>query len=259
MLMIILYSMGMIHLPELIGKIHTDLSGVGIHPPLEHRYTPNARHCPIQDPDRISKALSVFLIQLEYALEGRSCTLEWEYREGILSVSLLGTLPAGMDALFSRTRTSLHCLGGTLTLEHGSCFLAIPLSGIKPSDSLTPEQGNPIFDPAVLHQACPDEEYSQQLMEEFLSHNKTLLLELEHLITQGEDLVKIHRLVHSIKGGGLNIGAFRLAQVARWMEQQAKVGSREGLLEALHQLREEVKRLESAYREYYGRKANPTS
>lgn len=289
--MIILYSMVMIQLPELVGKILTDLSAVGIQTAIEHQYALPAQQCTIPDPDRIAKVLTVFFIQLESALQGNSCTLQWDYRERTLSATLQGKFPKEMDTLFSRTRTSLHCIGGTLTVEQKGCFLALPLDMIfslpnrpekdsltaysvapplKPSkepfenlsesplEAIQLDRQNPVFDPAVLQQACPDQEFSQQLMEEFLYHCEVLLLELEHLITQGEDLVKIHRIAHSIKGGGLNIGAFRLSEVARWMEQQAKAGTVEGLLIALNHLKDEERLLAYEYREHYGREANPS-
>jgi len=279
--MIILYSMIMIQLPELVGKIQNDLSAVGIQPTILHAYTDPAKRCTIHDPDRIAKVLTIFLLQLESALQGSSCALQWDYREGTLSATLQGRFPPERETVLTRTRVSLQCLGGTLTVEQEGCQLTLPLPTIPPPSSYTPKnpleaflepaslkppknltgrasEGTPsIFDPTVLQQACPDEEFSQQLLEDFLSHCKTLLLELEHLITHGEDLVKIHRIAHSIKGGGMNVGAFRLAEVARWMEQQAKAGRTEGLQEALNCLKDEELLLESAYREYYGQEANP--
>jgi len=270
-----------IQLPELIGKIQNDLSAVGIQPTIQHTYTDPAKGCTIHDPDRIAQVLTVFFIQLESALQGRSCALQWDYQGGTLSATLQGIFPSERETVLSRTRVSLQCIGGTLTLEQEGCQLTLPLptipppsryppkdpleafletSSIEPLKNLTgntSEGKHPIFDPTILQQACPDEEFSQQLLEDFLSHCKTLLLELEHLINHGEDLVKIHRIAHSIKGGGLNVGAFRLAEVARWMEQQAKAGKTEGLQKALHLLKDEELLLECAYREYYGQEANP--
>jgi HPt (histidine-containing phosphotransfer) domain-containing protein len=261
--------MGTIQLPELVDRILQDLDAVGIHPSLEHRYTPEARLCTIPDPDRIAKVFSVFLLQLESALQGTPCSLRWDYQEGVLVANLVGNLPQDLNSLLARSRTSLQCLGGTLTFEPESCSLILPLGIVPPPTLDTPVQcntvlarQNPVFDPAVLQQACPDEEFSQQLIEEFLSRCKLLLQELEHLVLQGknrgEDLAKIHRIAHSMKGGGWNVGALRLAEVARWMEQQARSGRIENLQETLNHLKEEERLLESTYREHYGRKANPS-
>ncbi|MCX7788477.1 MAG: Hpt domain-containing protein [Spirochaetes bacterium] len=259
----------MIQLPELIGKILQDLSIVGIQPTAEHTYTDPARNCTIHDPDRIRKVLTVFFIQLESALQGRSCTLHWDYREGTLHATLPTSLPPEQESVITRTRVSLQCLGGTLTLEQQGYFLTLPIEPSSndilrapleapfrefPKNSIgyMSKDDQLIFNPAVLQQACPDEEFSHQLFEEFLLRCKDLLVELEHQITLGEDLVKIHRIAHSIKGGGLNVGAFRLAEVARWIEQQAKAGSTEGLQKALKYLKDEERLLESVFRDYYG-------
>ncbi len=284
--MIILYSMVMIQLPALIEKILFELSAVGIHPSLTHQYAPSTLRCIVQDPDRMAMALAVFFSQLETVLQGSPCTLQWNYREGALTATLKGDFPP-TSSMVARIRTSLRCIGGTLTVEKEGYLLTLPIDPSQPSYTPSPKKptGSPevsaigsskdetgqlseappldgqnsIFDSSVLQQACPDGEFSQQIMEGFLSHCRTLLLELEHLISHGEDLVKIHRIAHSIKGGGLNVGAFRLAEVARWMEQKARGGRWEGLEKALELLKEEESLLESAYRKHYGREANPSS
>lgn len=275
-------------LPELVDQILHDLSSLGFPVPIRNQYEPPVRECILQDPDRIAKVFTVFFMQLLSGRKGNSCSLQWDYREGILSVILLEPCSPEMEASFSHTRTSLQCLGGTLSFENERCLLTLPLAsspypGRDPSGSPSreffeapaphpskdvaapwfkaahPDSQEPVFDPAVLQQACPDEAFSRQLMEEFLSHCRNHLQELEQLITQGNpvDLVKLHRIAHSIKGGGLNVGALRLAKVARWMEQQAKGGALEGIENALTRLKEEESLLESNYRKYYERKANP--
>ena len=280
--------MSIIRLPELIDQILHDLSSLGFPILIRNQYEPPAEQCTLQDPDRISQILTVFFMQLESSRKVSSYRLEWDYREGVLSATLLGKFSPEMENSFIHTRTSLQCLGGTLSFEKEGVLFTLPLtSSQKPSmdpskgpsrefseapplqpldDSATYrlegshlEKGKSVFDPEVLQKACPDEEFSRQLMEEFLSHCRNHLQELEHLLTDEHplDLVKIHRIAHSIKGGGLNVGALRLAEAARSMEQQAKAGMLGSLENALSRLKDEESLLESIYREQYERKANP--
>jgi HPt (histidine-containing phosphotransfer) domain-containing protein len=279
--------MSIIRLPELVDQILHDLSSLGFPIPIQNQYEPAAEQCTLQDPERIAKVLTVFFMQLESARKGCFSRLKWDYREGILSATLLEPCSPEMEGSFINTRTSLHCLGGTLSFEKGHLLLTLPTSNqqsargpskdpskefsdappLQPLDDSATyrlegshlEKGTSVFDPDVLKQACPDEEFSRQLMEEFLSHCRNHLQELEHLLTDEHplDLVKIHRIAHSIKGGGLNVGAFRLAEAARSMEQQAKAGMIGSLEKALTRLKEEERLLESIYREHYERKANP--
>lgn len=270
--------MAISHLPDLVDRVLLDLSQLGIHPAVRNQFPSSSPNLTFPFIDSAKKVLSIFFVEMEAGETGHwGWELRWEMGEGDMRVTF--SVPPSLAAnpalrCFPKTHQALQCLGGSLDIREGVGSLTLPMQhGLSRPNPPTPEESPagaavsslPIFSSSVLEQACPDQEFARQLVEDFLRQSALQIRELEDYLSQGSPSLAplIHRLAHSIKGGALNVGAFRLAQAARVIEGRAKmiIGTDPALsappdlptlAELLEQLKKEHSLFESTYREGYG-------
>lgn len=227
---------------DLCRKILEDFSGLGTENPerVHNEYTPEARTFVPQDPHSLSRFLYLFFGEALFQYPG-SFHLHWKY--------VRGNLHLRMDGPFN-IRDSLLPLFqdlGVIIKKYPDHTLELILPAPEASPPDTSQEEKNIFDPSVLEDAYPDPELCVQVVEGFLDRCESLLKELECL-EPSKDLAIIHRIAHSIKGGGLNIGARNLADTARELEYRTKAGTILNLKNEVEALRKELSLLKTVYK-----------
>ncbi len=89
-----------------------------------------------------------------------------------------------------------------------------------------------------------DPELLQEILEYFMEMAPQQLDDLQAAVA-AQDTAAVDLQAHSMKGGSANVGAVRLAAVARDLEQLAKGGSLAGSFELFERMREEFVALEA--------------
>lgn len=84
-----------------------------------------------------------------------------------------------------------------------------------------------------------DEEFAQELLEEYLNSTGKLVEELDS-IGDNPDCEKLRSLAHAIKGSSLSVGADSIAAAAKQIEDNARNGSAENLADYVTVIRENI-------------------
>jgi PAS domain S-box-containing protein len=109
-----------------------------------------------------------------------------------------------------------------------------------------------VLDSLAALQGEEDGDIVAELTEIFVKETEPRLERLEGAVAAGDADV-LHRESHGLKGTAASIGARRLAQVAKVMEEGGRAGSTEGAEALLRDLREEYARVKAALRARVGR------
>ena len=91
-----------------------------------------------------------------------------------------------------------------------------------------------------------DEEFAQELLEEYLKSTTELMEELGGLL-ESPDFEKLRSLGHAIKGSSLSIGADAVSEAARIIEENSRNGSTEGLASNFAVIEETIATLRSMH------------
>jgi HPt (histidine-containing phosphotransfer) domain-containing protein len=227
---------------DLCRKILEDFSGMGTEnmERVHNEYTPEARTFIPLDPHSLSRFLYLLFGEALFQYPG-SFHLHWKYVEGNLHLRMAEPFHIRNSLL------SLFQDLGVIIKKYPDDTLELILPSPAASPSDTSQEEKNIFDPSVLENAYPDPEFCVQVVEGFLDRCESLLRELECL-EPSKDLAIIHRIAHSIKGGGLNIGARNLADTARELEYRSKAGTILDLNKEVEALRKEFSLLKTVYK-----------
>ncbi|MFQ3619523.1 MAG: Hpt domain-containing protein [Spirochaetales bacterium] len=240
--------------PDLLERIITQLKELGVNNSIKNQLTISAKECRIENLDLLEPVFTLFFIELGAASE--IPVVVWDKQETYLSATLTGIDSTLFLSACSKTRKGLIQIGGEITTQidesHGeNLTLLFPF---LPKETIVADR--PIFKAEVLEEACPDNELIHTLMENLFVHLESLVQNLQEALLL-ENREEVHRASHSIKGGALNIGAFRLADIARTIENYAKKNQLEQIGSYIPQLQKEIDLLASAYKEYHEKKENP--
>jgi CheY-like chemotaxis protein len=163
-------------------------------------------------------------------------------------------LAAGMDDYVSkpvRVQELVEALGRShpLHVSEGSD----PVNGAQGggADAPGPTGAGVVLDPKALRELL-DALGGQfalllELVETFLEDAPKLLAEMLACLDRG-DAAGVHRIAHSLKSNGLDLGAGDFAQGCKELEALARTGSLEGARELYARIASEYARVESALR-----------
>ncbi len=95
-----------------------------------------------------------------------------------------------------------------------------------------------------------------QVVHRFLTNVADMEREMRHAV-EGKDAASLERAAHSLKGSSGTIGAGRLRQICRRLEDGAEKGTVDGAQDGLEELRREARRIRRQLCQHLGDRDGP--